>query len=247
MAQYTAALLDDDRVACKMLSDALHSVFASLHHSVVISSFCEADRLKEHLLQTHRPDFLFLDIELGTDDGIALGKELRSMNYDGLILYVSSHSEHVFSSLQISPFRFLRKSRLAAELPEAISAGLRVLAGKSGQKVVLHGVKSSLQLDVGKLLYIEAHNRTLEIVSTSGTLTFDYRMMDAEQLLAPYGFLRVHKGYLVNAHRISLLEKGSVLLEGDIRIPVSKYRQADVEAGFLKVLRQTALEGGAAL
>lgn len=244
MAQYTAAMLDDDATALEMLSEELNAVFSALGHSVVLHPFSDAAALTQYLA-AHSPDFLFLDIALGSGDGISLGKAIRAMQYDGLILYVSSHSEHVFSALQINPFRFIRKSRLHEELPEAISSGLKLMQEHSGHKVLLKNDKAALRIDVDKLLYIEAHGKKLELVSTNGTQIFEYRLMDAEQTLQPFGFLRTHKGFLVNFRHIELLTANTAVLEGGLQIPVSKYRRAEVEAQYLSLLRkELSLEGG---
>lgn len=244
MAQYSAVMLDDDLTALEMLGTELTAVFGTLGHNAVLHPFSEIDAML-HYLSAHTPDFLFLDIALGDSDGILLGKKLRAMQYDGLIIYVSSHSEHVFSALQINPFRFIRKGKLREELPEAISAGLTVLQGNVGHKVLLQNAKSSLRIDADKLLYIEAHGKKLELVSTGGRQFFECRLMDAELLLQSVGFLRTHKGFLVNYRRIELFDGSTAVLEGGVRIPISKYRRADVEAQYLALLRQElSLEGG---
>ena len=244
MAQYTAAMLDDDATALEMLSAELRAAFSALGHSVVLYPFSDADALTQYLT-VRTPDFLFLDIALGRGDGISLGKTLRAMHYDGLILYVSSHSEHVFSALQINPFRFIRKSRLHEELPEAIASGLKLTQEHSGHKILLKNEKAALRVDADKLLYIEAHGKKLELVSTNGTQIFAYRLMDAEQTLQPFGFLRTHKGFLVNFRRIELLTARAAVLEGGLRVPISKYRRAEVESQYLALLRkELAMQGG---
>lgn len=244
MAQYSAALLDDDTAALEMLGSELKTAFEAIGHTVVLHPFTEPGELISHL-SARTPDFLFLDIALGRSDGITLGKQIRTMRYDGLIIYVSGHSEHVFASLQINPFRFIRKTRLREELPEAVAAGLQRLSGRTGRKAVLRNTKAALQVDVDKLLYIESHSKTLELVMTDGTRYFDCRISDAEQLLRPFGVLRVHKGYLVNSRRLEYLDRENAILEGGIRIPVSKTRRAEAEQQYLALLRQElTAEGG---
>ena len=49
MAQYTAAMLDDDATALEMLTAELRAAFSAFSHSVVLYPFSDADALTQYL------------------------------------------------------------------------------------------------------------------------------------------------------------------------------------------------------
>ena len=62
-------------------------------------------------------------------------------------------------------------------------------------------------------------------------VSFRYTISAAEELLAPAGFLRIHKSYLVNYRAIARIQKDHVLLTDGQRLPLSKHRYQDVITG----------------
>ena len=58
------------------------------------------------------------------------------------------------------------------------------------------------------------------------------------ELLAPAGFLRIHKSYLVNYRAIARIQKDHVLLTDGQRLPLSKHRYQDVISRFMACHRR---------
>jgi DNA-binding LytR/AlgR family response regulator len=79
--------------------------------------------------------------------------------------------------------------------------------------------------------YAVAHQRFCEVHTDGETHRLRARLSRLEELLAPYGFVRTHRAYLVNLHRVRALvpwsrHVASVLLDdgGETHIPVAKSR-----------------------
>lgn len=64
-----------------------------------------------------------------------------------------------------------------------------------------------------KLVYIECCNKTIYLHFTDYALELCYQLSALEQKLTNYGFIRVHKGYLVNYRFIFCIEKNFILLD----------------------------------
>ena len=54
-------------------------------------------------------DIIFLDIEMGQEDGITVALRIRKIDKKVLIVYVTSHENYMMESFEIRPFRFLVK------------------------------------------------------------------------------------------------------------------------------------------
>lgn len=54
-------------------------------------------------------DIIFLDIEMGEEDGITVARRIRKIDKKVLIVYVTSHENYMLESFEIRPFRFLVK------------------------------------------------------------------------------------------------------------------------------------------
>ena len=50
------------------------------------------------------------------------------------------------------------------------------------------------------------------------------KLLEYENILEPYGFLRVHQSYLINKNKIVAYKKedgGSLLIENNLSVPIS--------------------------
>ena len=59
---------------------------------------------------------MFLDIDMPGISGLEIAKKLREENSDIILIFVSAHEQYVFESIEYSPFRYIRKSRIEKEL-----------------------------------------------------------------------------------------------------------------------------------
>ena len=73
------------------------------------------------------------------------------------------------------------------------------------------------------IISTEKSDRSL-FYTTSGIIESKMALRDAEQLLAPHGFFRTHKGYIVNLAMIQELESqdNGTLLPKE-KVPVSRH------------------------
>ena len=64
-------------------------------------------------------------------------------------------------------------------------------------------------------------------------------MKQAEEDLAPLGFIRIHSGYLVNYRYIKLIDIRDVVLTDGRRLPVSRSRVKEAREKFFAFMRES--------
>ena len=57
-----------------------------------------------------------------------------------------------------------------------------------------------------------------------------------EQMTEPLGFIRVHKGFLVNYQYIHRVMPGEIILSDGTRIPIGRSHSGEVKAKFLSLV-----------
>ena len=77
----------------------------------------------EQLLATpelERYQLAFLDVDLKTTDGIALGRRLRQVAPDIVLVYISAYLEFALQGYTVNAYRYLLKRDIAAQLPSCL-------------------------------------------------------------------------------------------------------------------------------
>jgi DNA-binding LytR/AlgR family response regulator len=77
-------------------------------------------------------------------------------------------------------------------------------------------------LKVGDILYIETYGRNLRAYTGENEYEFVGSIGAEERKLRDFGFLRCHKGYLVNMKHIAGVNKNDFVLTTGAVIPISR-------------------------
>lgn len=96
------ALLDDNIDYHQFLSNMIHDVLKSEDLTYTIDCFSDP---KSFMNKCEQYDVVFLDVELGEENGINIAKRIKQSD----IIFVSSHKNYVFHAFHVAPFSYILK------------------------------------------------------------------------------------------------------------------------------------------
>ena len=169
-------------------------------------------------------------------DGISVCRQIRSLYPDSLVVFISNKEELVFSTFEVQPFRFVRKSQFEYMADSLTLAIKKELMNRNRQMIrIIEPLSNDIfSFDVGKIQYVEAQGRKCDIVTTENRTTVACKFMDLEKLLLQYQFIKIHRSYLVNSACIFHIQKSSVILNDYTELPISRGKQEEVKELFIK-------------
>ena len=186
-------------------------------------------------------DLVFLDIEMPEVDGITLAKKLRSLSDKVYIVFLTSHIEYALEGYEVNALRYLTKPVNIDKLKEVIkyvqereTAARQIIIKEDGEKLVI---------DVNDVIYMEAMNQNVRIVTVLGEHTIRYNIGDFEEQLKNDGFYRIHRGYLISLAKVKKLSKGDVIMElgkDEVSLPVSRSNLKSLKDALYSYVEGTA-------
>lgn len=230
------AVCDDEITVLEAISAKIQKVFEHLGQPVAITNYLQGVELRRRIFAGEHYDVLFLDIDMKDIDGIELSRHLRNNRIESLIVFISNREEYVFKSFSVRPFRFLRKIDLEGEIHSIIRDIIQEFNRKDPEFLLLETATACLKVNPYEIVYVECNDKTLRIVTEGKEHLLRYKISDLEAKLQRYGFLRTHKGYLVNYRYVFSIEKNEVILDTKERIPLSKHRIAEVKDQFRRLV-----------
>lgn len=245
MNQLSIAVCDDDARFRRSLRQLVLQCF--LHHQENAEALeCgSADELIS-LLGQKRFDLIFLDIDMPQMDGIRLGHHLRSHGCQTDIIYVSNLDERVYEIFPVHPFSFVRKSRFQEELPGVIAEYVQTMR-RSQTLLSLQDTDGHLRsFHPEEITYVEAAGKLQKLCLFSQSAPFLVRssLSDLEQQMLPLGFIRIHKGFLVNYRYVQKITSRSVLLDTGDSLPVGRDRLKTARERYLSLMKWKGLAPG---
>lgn len=165
-------------------------------------------------------NLLLLDIHMAKPDGMDLAHELRRMQVDVDIIFITWSQEHIFEGYTCKAFAYILKPCSAERLSEELIRYLDELENTSEcLNVKVQG--NIRRIPLNQIFYLESDKRKIILHTRDGETEF-YEKMDAmEDLLKEKGFIRCHQSYIVQKQYVSEFSRNGMIVQ-DVQIPVSR-------------------------
>lgn len=231
------AICDDDKLFTDMLSEKLAELLNKNNFRYNITSFSSGSELITALSKRpYRFDVIFLDVDMPEVNGEEVAEYINSSKISIPVIFVTNHDDFVFSSFKYRPFGFLRKSHVDSELEEAVIR-LDNYLSKSGQCYTFTFQGKLISLPYNKIKYIEAYGHEVIIHTTDADIRTTRSLSETEKALSSYGFIRVHKSFIVNTRFIFSVERNNIILTDNSSLPVSRTKNEEIKQAMIKFAR----------
>lgn len=226
-------ICDDDLHFLEDLSNKISNFFQTKDIDPIIYKFTSGiDFQKWYKKKKGKIDFLFMDLELPHVGGLDILKSFKNSNSNSIIYIVSSHSELVFDSFEISPFQYLVKPLSFALFTHSLERGYKKYK-LLNQKFILNYHNKHYVLNYDDIILIESYRSTTTVYSTLGNFKTSTKISEFEKLLIPNGsFLKCHKSFIINMNKVIYYEKNNFILENNNKADISDRKRASIIEAF---------------
>ena len=234
------ALLDDDKTALLISKGAIESFFQEKNIAISLDAFSSPVNFLA-MAKEENYRLVFLDIDMPEINGLEVGKQLKGFNPQTDIIYLSQREDLVFDTLVLHPFGFIRKSKIIQDFASVLELFVNTAFNtQSENKKITFSTKTETQsADIDSIMYIEGNKNYQTFYLKDGS-HFDARVLmgDLENKLKPQGFIRIHKGYLVNYLYVRQIGTNEVSLTNNKVLPMSSKRKDEIMEEYLAITRK---------
>lgn len=204
----------------------------SKDYSLSVEIFSSAESLMNCLerLQAKNeqfPNLILMDIELPEVDGITLGKQIKQMNPEVFLVFVTAYIEYAVKGYEANAFRYLLKP-LSLDVMRTLITDVQAEYQKK-KKLIVKTKNGEMMVSLQDLLYISAEDKYTVLYTKTQHFISDYSLKRYEEQLQGMGFFRIHRKYLVNMYHHKGIQAGKVVLSQDCKLPISKKRMAEYQ------------------
>lgn len=238
MEKLRIAVCDDETFALDVIREAIGKVLQEKKVQGEVRTFINAESLEKKMREVSF-DLLLLDIDMPVVDGIAFGKKLRGQRNKVDIIYVSSREDKVFDSLRVNPYGFIRKNHFLEDIPQVLGGYLDQREDGKESRVVLQLKDQTETVNIEDILFIEGARKYQQfyIAAREKPLAVRKQMQELEEEFKDYGFIRIHKGYLVNYKHIQVFKENDVVLDNGMSLPMSRRKAAEVKDYYMELMK----------
>ena len=172
-------------------------------------------------------------------DGIETAKRLRQRDEDTILIFITGIREYVFEAFDVAAFHYLLKPIEVDKFREVFRRAGRELEKRKSKRretVFIKTRNRSFSLEKDSILYIESRGKKVEIHTTGETIEAYASMNEMEGQLGG-GFFRCHRGYLVNMAYVAEYDSGSITLNNEECVYLSKEKYGEFVKAYMRYLR----------
>ncbi len=231
-------IVDDEELARHVLREYL-----SGESDIEVVAECANGFDAVKLVAEHRPELLFLDVQMPKLDGFEV---LELIGNEVAVVFVTAYDQYATKAFDASAVDYLLKpfdiqrfktalqrvrQRIGAKAQTNWNASeLRQAAAAPGQytqRIVVRDGTSLHVIPVNQLDYAEAQDDYVALHARGKTHLKQQTISNLEVSLDPSRFVRIHRSFLVNLERVAKVEPNTkdtrmaVLADG-MKIPVSR-------------------------
>lgn len=233
---YRVLVVDDEELARDVLREMLVA-----HPEVSVAAECADGFEAAKAAAEHRPDIVFLDVQMPKLDGFEV---LELLDPSTAVVFVTAYDEYALRAFDVNAVDYLLKPYSPQRFEEALerakrrvgrtatppAAHLAAAARPEGQfleRLVVREGASVEVLPVERLDYAEAQDDYVALWSGGRSFLKQQTLASLEAGLPPGRFVRIHRSYLLRLDRLAKIEptgkdtREAVLRDGT-RLPVSR-------------------------
>lgn len=231
---YTIGIIEDEYFAQRVLINLLEKY----KHLLKIAHISNTVEEAKKDIATHKPDFVFLDIELPGGNGFDVIDSLKE--HESKIIFTTAYEKFAVKAFEASAVDYLLKPILPERLQLAIE---RIIHQIKTEKEALdyEGLKSNLEtnivqnitvkykdsykiINVSDILYFKAEGAYTHIQTVDASYLQSYKLNFYEGIFQQYSsIIRVHRSWMIHTKHVSTFSKSkrSVTIAQQ-KIPISK-------------------------
>ncbi|MBO9637443.1 MAG: response regulator transcription factor [Siphonobacter aquaeclarae] len=218
--------VDDEPLALEVIE-----AYCAKVPNIRLIDLCRGPMQALQVLAHTQVDLLLLDIEMPDLSGLQL---LRMLKNPPLVILTTAYQEFALESYEVSALDYLLKPILFERFVQAIHKAQERLAPVAGaeshvlptvfptKSLFIKSEGRTIRLDISDILYVEGRKDYVMIYTSEKKWITQLTLAWIEERLISEGFVRIHRSYIVAIHKIDLLDRNSIQINGK-HIPIGDF------------------------
>lgn len=227
-------LCDDDEI---FLTELKEHVCAYMEKRLIKYEIVAVTDPEDIFLSSDAYDLIFMDIELGSLNGLEIAKTLRKRNGKAIIFFITSFNGYQDEAMDLRAFRFFEKPFDAQRLDSSLDKAMEYLDEIYVDTFLVSGDEQK-KISVDDIIYIRRENRKVILTSADGEYITKESFDDWCEKLPNLFFYQIHKSFLVNLHYVDIYKYNAVYLNDGTRLPIAPRKQSAFHKYWFDYLRR---------
>lgn len=196
------------------------------------------------MINTLKPDLLFLDIELEDGSGFDILKQIET--FSAKIIFITAYNQYAINAFKYSAVDYLLKPIDPIDLQEAVKRAKKSInnetehkellvllknnINKKGQKIVLKTSEQRYVISVNDIIRLEADGAYTLFITNDQKIIISKNIKYYQELLDGSVFIRCHQSHLINKNHIKgINNSGKLIMSNNDLVSISSRKKSEIK------------------
>src|SRR5215510_605202 len=243
-------LIDDESNSLEMMEWLLKTYCPQ----VQIEAMCNSASKGIEAINKHKPDVVFLDIEMPHMNGFDMLEQFDKLTFD--VVFCTAYDQFAIKAFKYSALNYLlkpvdpedlketirrieeRQTTPSREQVELLFQNIKQVSRSSTQRIALTTGDGMIFVPTQDILYCQAESNYTSVVLTGGRKILVSKVLkEIDETLSGPDFFRIHNSYLINLNHIKKYvrgEGGYIVMDDGASISISRSKRQEFMDQFSK-------------
>ena len=227
------AICEDERTHAALLESEIAKWSTTTREPLQVEHFYSGEEFLIAWPDEKQYDLVFIDIEMGQINGIELAKIIRSRDETMMIVFVTGLWDYVLHGYDMRALKYIIKPIKAVDCCKVMDRAVAQIRRAKDDYLIIRQETTASRVLYEDICYFEIRSHYIDVVTTSGTITYKEKISNLEEILPSPQFLRCHRSYIVNMHHTRTIMPDKVQMDDHTILPVARARWAALNEAFM--------------
>ena len=229
------AIIDDEQDALDILQGYLERFSEERKCRIETVLFHSGDEI----VKDYRPayDVLIFDVSMPGISGLDAAREIRRKDRGVTILFITSMAQYAIEGYDVEAVDYVLKPVTYPDFSMKMRKAMRRISKRENAMIRLETADGIRLVRVSEILYTEVFGHLL-VYHAQGKEEYRVKgsIRDAESLLVPYDFVRIHKSYLASLRHVKEVRAAEIVV-GDTALPLGRAYKKGFMQEFMRYIQ----------
>jgi DNA-binding LytR/AlgR family response regulator len=207
------AIVDDEEIEREQLKSFFNKLSKVISEELDIVTYESGEALLEEYDQSL--DLICLDIQMQGRDGIDIAKQIRVMDSQVILIFVTNMAQMAIEGYSVRALDFIIKPVHYSAFLLKMQNIVKNVANKKSKNIVINAMSGFIKISTNDLYYVEVEGHYISYHTNKGLYRQKASLKELEDNLKDLSFKRCNNCYLVNLKYVNAVRKDETLVGVD--------------------------------
>lgn len=226
------AICDDNKKEQEGCKRRLEQLASKHQIDVEFALYQSGEELLFHLEDArNQPDIIYLDMKMDGMQGDEVAEQLRKRGCISEIVFFTVSKDFYPRAFDVKALHYIVKGETTAEkFKDIFLRAAETVKERQTEYIMCTGAGEFRNIEIKKIRYFEVTKRIVTVYyGEKESFSFYSTIGKIELRLSDYGFIRIHRAFLVARSRIQTITFKEVVLDSQEVLPVGRSYYADLK------------------